>query len=285
MGAYYAYGRDFERLLCDRLQFCGISVVSREPDTRLPNGATPDFLVQYNGARCCVESMAFESTFYEIIELARSIHDNYTRYLIDWKFSAHGKRVDIGAVNAEVFRHDVENWLSSSIDKLPDAKIKNGPWWILCKTFQFGDVSVRAKVLSRMETPGSGRLVIQHMEDPPKKPRSVQFVINKKVAKYSNDAEALGNDSLGIVVNDCSDAMLTYPHPSDAMSPKSVRHMLEYFSNERGWTHLIGIWRFENARVGDADASADFYVNRFYAGDAGSIVDAFRADPNTKVHL
>ena len=57
----YDIGSDFEGILDSRMRDMGITILAREPETELPDGKTPDFLVEYGGLKCYVEALALES--------------------------------------------------------------------------------------------------------------------------------------------------------------------------------------------------------------------------------
>ena len=57
----YDIGRDFEGILYARMRDMGITILAREPETELPDGRTPDFLVEYRGRKCYVEALALDS--------------------------------------------------------------------------------------------------------------------------------------------------------------------------------------------------------------------------------
>ena len=113
---------DFEDFLEEHMRSLGLSVV-REPDTKLPNGRTPDFLVESEGVKCYVEATsrpdirdqilgAFDgyghkpyTLFIRVLQFGEKAHFNRmretAREIIDWVdsfYEALNEHLDINDI-------------------------------------------------------------------------------------------------------------------------------------------------------------------------------------------
>lgn len=302
---------DFESFLERRMESLGLSVV-KEP--KLPNGRTPDFLVEPEGLKCYVEATARPDARDQILDAFDGYgHKPYTLFISALRSSekAHLNRRRETAQDivrwADCFRESLnidDDQDFSTREHFPAKTFKrDGYDWVVNSLVFFSEREMAG--IEKMACGFDLRLPVGYLnvdivrtigaESRRKEDvRSLRHALREKAVRYLPIPDGIGDVPLIIAVNDYDSGLVV----DELLGIRGVciyRGGLFPTLNERGdngfWRrsaqskrrHVKAVWHFERARSDDPDFRAKLILNPD-EGNARSILPKqLFSDPRTEV--
>lgn len=119
----YDIGHEFEEFLDARMLDMGITILAREPETKLSDSKTPDFLVEHNGLNCCVEALSLDPDLGNTDaedDLVASLNAHKSTDFFLFLSTRHWQRLHNRLPRTSV--KPIIDWMNSqSVDKIPES--------------------------------------------------------------------------------------------------------------------------------------------------------------------
>ena len=305
--------RVFEDCLERHMKSLGLSVI-KEPDTRLSNGRTPDFLVESEGLKCYVEATARPDVRDQILDAFDGYgHKPYTLFISALQSSekAHlNRRREIAGeivrwaddFRKDIYIDDTEDY-SAREQFLAKAFTRDGYDWVV-NSLVFFSKSEMAEIkkmacgfdlrlpvgwpdVERVRTIGAES---RRKEDV----RSLRHALREKAVRYLPIPDGIGDAPLIIAVNDY-DSGLVVDELLGTRGVRIYRGGLASTLNEREdngfWRrsaqskrrHMKAVWHFERARSDNPDFRAKLILNPDEENARLILPKQLFADPHTEI--